>query len=368
MRPSSRASPAGSRSRSGSIPTTRPHCYLLTNLEAYLDLYLLTGDRRYYDAVLGGWELYRAHWKQAGGSISIIEFELDPPDSNYLRQKLGELCGSAFWVFLSQRFQMLHPEDERFAAEIEKSIYNIGIANQDGAYGLRYHTILEGRKEKGSRINTCCEGQGTRLLGSLPEHIYSLAADGLYLHLYEPSTIRWQQDGVALSLSVATRFPFDTAVSAIFQTASPVRSRIRVRVPIWSAGPCELRVNGTPAGSGAPSSYVALDRVWSDGDRIEFALAPALIVRRYAGADQFPDKARCSVEYGPILLAAIGASKVDLEVEPGTSPESLARLLQPVPGSPLHLNVRGNPGARLMPYWQIETEEFTCYPAVVLRA
>lgn len=197
---------------------------------------------------------------------------------------------------------------------------------------------------------------------------YSLAADGLYLHLYEPSTIRWQQDGAALALTVATRFPFDTGVNATFQTASPVRSRIRVRVPIWAAGPCELRVNGTPAGSGTPSSYVTLDRVWSDGDRIEFTLAPALIVRRYAGADQIPGKVRISVEYGPILLAAIGASKVDLEVEPGAAPESLARLLEPVPGSRLHFNVRGNPGARLMPYWQIETEEFNCYPTVVVRA
>ena len=345
-------------------PYDRPHCYLLTNLEAYLDLYLLTGDRRYYDAVLGAWELYRAHWQQAGGSISIIEFERDPPDSNYLSQKLGELCGSAFWVFLSQRFQMLHPEDERFAAEIEKSIYNVGIAAQDGTFGLRYHAILEGSKEKGTRINTCCEGQGTRLLGSLPEHIYSLAADGLYIHLYEPSTIRWQQNGADVALTVATRFPFDTAVTATFQTASPVRASIRVRVPVWSAGRVELRVNGKPAASGAPSSYVTLDRVWSDGDRIEFTLAPTLLVRRYTGADQLPGRTRVSVEYGPILLAAVGGAKVDLQLEPGAAPESLAGLLESVPGSPLHFNVRGNPGARLMPYWQVESEEFTCYPAV----
>ena len=147
-------------------PYDRPHCYLLTNLEAYLDMYLITGDPLYYDAVLGAWELYRAHWQQAGGSISIIEFEKDPPDSNYLQQKLGELCGSSFWVFLSQRFQLLHPDDERYATEIEKSIYNVGMANQDGGNGLRYHTILEGKKEKSTHENTCCEGQGTRLLGS----------------------------------------------------------------------------------------------------------------------------------------------------------------------------------------------------------
>src|ERR1019366_7505983 len=124
-------------------PYDRPHCYLLTNLEAYLDMYLATGEARYRDAVLGAWELYRDHWEQAGGSISIIEFEKDPSDSNYLRQKLGELCGSSFWVFLSQRFQLLHPDDERYATEIEKSIYNVALANQDRGAGLRYHTIME---------------------------------------------------------------------------------------------------------------------------------------------------------------------------------------------------------------------------------
>ena len=31
-------------------PYDRPHCYLLTNLEAYLDLYPATGDPRYHDA------------------------------------------------------------------------------------------------------------------------------------------------------------------------------------------------------------------------------------------------------------------------------------------------------------------------------
>jgi uncharacterized protein len=92
-------------------PYDRPHCYLLTDIEAYLDLYLVTGEKRYFDAAHGAWEMYRAHWQQAGGSISIIEFETDPPDSNYLKQKLGELCGSSFWVFLSQRFQLLDPEN-----------------------------------------------------------------------------------------------------------------------------------------------------------------------------------------------------------------------------------------------------------------
>ena len=349
-------------------PYDRPHCYLLTNLEAYLDMYLATGDPRYRDAVLGSWELYRAHWQQAGGSISIIEFEKDPPNSNYLSQKLGELCGSSFWVFLSQRFQLLNPDEERYATEIEKSIYNIGMANQDKGVGLRYHTIMEGKKEKSTHENTCCEGQGTRLLGSIPEHIYSIAPDGLYLNLYEPSTIRWQQAGQPMELKVKTTFPYDTHVSGAVKVASPVQANLRIRVPSWAAKEMAVSVNGKVAGTGKPGTYLALDRKWSDGDTIEFVLPASLRVKRYEGDDQIPGSRRYSVEYGPILLAAVGSSKVNLEVDKGNEAEQLAGRLEAVPGSPLHFTVRGNDGQKFMPYWLISEEEFTCYPQVTAKA
>lgn len=345
-------------------PYDRPHCYLLTDLEAYLDLYLITGDPLYYDAVLGAWELYRAHWQQAGGSISIIEFQKDPPDSNYLQQKLGELCGSSFWVFLSQRFQQLHPDDERYAAEIEKSIYNVGIANQDGSTGLRYHTILEGKKERATHENTCCEGQGTRLLGSLPEHIYSITPDGLYVNLYEPSTIRWQQNGQQMGLKLETRFPFHTSVHCTVRTSAPTLANLRIRVPSWSSGEMTILINDKPAGIGKPGTYLPLERQWSDGDSIEFNLLPAVQVRRYTGANQIAGKSRYSVEYGPILLAAVGSSTVSISVDQGHDAEYLANQLEPIADLPLHFAVRGNPGRRFMPYWQVSEEEFTCYPAV----
>jgi DUF1680 family protein len=345
-------------------PYDRPHCYLLTNLEAYMDMYLITGDPLYHDAVLGAWELYRTHWQQAGGSISIIEFEKDPPDSNYLKQPLGELCGSSFWVFLSQRFQLLNPDDERFATEIEKSIYNVGMANQDGGAGLRYHTILEGKKEKSTHENTCCEGQGTRLLGSLPEHIYSIAPDGLYMHLYEPSTIRWQQGSQPMQLAIKTHFPIEAAVHGTVKTDQPTHANLRIRVPSWAVGEMKISVNGKAAGEGKAGSYVALDRTWHDGDAIEFTLPAAVRAKRYEGADQVNGKTKYSFEYGPILLAAVGPSTTELSLDHGHDAEQLASQLEPIEGMPLHFTVRGNSEVKFMPYWQVSQEEFTCYPSV----
>jgi DUF1680 family protein len=151
-----------------------------------------------------------------------------------LHAELEELCGNAFWAFLSQRFHLLDPENEKYAAEIEKSIYNVAMANQAGSQGFRYHALLAHGKEKPTQMNTCCEGQGTRLIGSLPEHIYSLASDGLYVNLFEPSTIHWTEGGASLRVKMVTGFPFHREVGLQFSAARPTQAKIRVRVPSWA--------------------------------------------------------------------------------------------------------------------------------------
>ena len=348
-------------------PYDRPHCYLLTNLEAYLDLYRATGDPRYLQAVEGAWELYHDKWENPGGSISIIEFVVSPPKSYMLHAELEELCGNAFWTFLSQRFHLLDPENEKYVTEIEKSIYNVAMANQAGSQGFRYHALLVHHKEKPTQMNTCCEGQGTRLIGSLPEHIYSLASDGLYINLFEPSTLQWTEGGASLRLKMVTRFPFDPQVRLQFSAARPIQAKIRVRVPSWASREMAVYVNGKPAATGQPGSYVVLDRAWAEGDTASFTLPAALGVERYTGVDQIPDFERYAVEYGPILLAAVGAAELRLQVENGKHPESLLNLLKPKPRQPLHYTVEHNPGIEFMPYWQVDKQPFNCFPGVHLH-
>jgi len=345
-------------------PYDRPHCYLLTNLEAYLDVYRATGDKRWHDGVKAAWEMYRQHWEQIGGSISIIEYNYDPPDSNSITKELGELCGSSFWAFLSQRFQLMNPEEERYAAEIEKSIYNVAMANQQGAHGLRYHTILVGKKEKGTRKNTCCEGQGTRFIGSIPEHIYSIAQDGLYVNLYEPSTIRWKQDGVALSLLMETKFPYDKHVKLTISVNHPTTMKLRLRVPSWASSEMEVAVNNEKHATSKPGSYLTIDRTWSRGDSIAFTLPARFAVIKYTGEDQIPGHSRYALTYGPLLYAAVGNKQAMLRLQNSSQPEDIVKQLSPKPDAALHFTVAGNPGIVYMPYWQVEDEEFTCFPII----
>eukprot|EP01051_Picozoa_sp_SAG22_P016064 SAG22_NODE_2198_length_2849_cov_1.186182_1_plen_390_part_00 len=83
----------------------------------------------------------------------------------------GELCGSAFFVQLNTKLHALFPENETFAAEIEKTILNVGMAAIDGAHngrtpvGIRYFANMHKSKQLPGRVATCCENSGTHLLG-----------------------------------------------------------------------------------------------------------------------------------------------------------------------------------------------------------
>jgi DUF1680 family protein len=345
-------------------PYDRPHCYEITFFEAYLDLYRATGDQRYLDAMLGGWDLYHDKWEHVGGSMSVEEFVKDPPISYWLDHKHGELCGSVFWTFFNQRFHLLHPDQEKYVAEIEKSIYNVAIANQDGTHGIRYFAALLGQKEESTRKNTCCEGQGTRLLGSLPEHIYSIASDGIYVNLFEPSILSWNQAGRSLRLKMTTQFPSQPDVQLGISADQPVGAKVRVRVPSWASNDMPLMVNGKLVATGSPGSYVTLDRTWSDGDTISFTLPIKLRLTRYTGSDQIAGRDRYALEYGPILLAAVGSIDVSLRVEKGSRPEDLLSQLIPRRDRPLHFTIAQNQEIEYMPYWQLSDQHFTCFPVI----
>jgi uncharacterized protein len=351
-------------------PYDRPHCYLLTNLEAYLDLYCATGEPRYLDAVRGAWDLFRENWQNVGGSISIIELQDCPPRSNSLYAKLGENCGSAFWILLNHRLHMLYPDEEKYVTEIEKSIYNVMLANQGGSHGIRYHTMLVGQKEHPTRINTCCEGQGTRLIGSLPQYIYSTADDGIYVNIFEPSTITWSQANATIRLEMQTSFPLSPDVRLNVHPSVALQTKVRIRVPSWASGVMKIEVNGVYAMSGMPGSYVVLERLWSQGDTISFRLPIAFKLTRYAGVDQIKGQERFSLEYGPILMAALGAADAELTLIGAESPLDLAKELRPVKDQPLHFTMYsfalGAPGGEtvFVPYFEIGSESFSCVPVI----
>ena len=352
-------------------PYYQPHNYLITSLEPYLDLYRATGNRYYLDASLGGWELFHEKWEHIGGSIAICEGylagETYPPQSYLLHLHTGETCGSVFWARFSQRFHLLYPDQEKYVGEIEKSIYNVTLPNQIGDQGIIYHANLLGQKDKtsGFNKNTCCEGQGTRMLGSLPEYIYSIAADGLYVDLFAPSDITWQQGKQTLKAQMTTQFPFDNSVALRFSLAAPTKSKIRVRIPAWAAKPMPILVNDKLVATGKPGTYATLERIWKEGDTVAFTLPAELRLTKYKGAEASDTQPRYALEYGPILMAAVGANGDRPEARFAFSSADLLSRIKPKAGHPLHFAVEGESNYDYIPYWEVALDQtFTCFPVV----
>lgn len=69
-----------------------------------------------------------------------------------------------------------------------------------------------------------------------------------------------------------------------------------------------------------------------------------------------------TLEYGPLLHAAVGDSHMELDRMRG--PEELVKSLEPMGDAPLHYKLRGHAGITFVPYYAIREEKFTCFPAI----
>lgn len=343
-------------------PYDKPHSYLITTLEAYLDMYRVTGNHLYKDAALGGWDIYHDKFEHVGGSISICEGGVYPPKSYLLKNNTGELCGNVFWIYFNQRFHQLYPEEEKYVNEIEKSIYNVALSNQDDN-GILYHAQLIGKKEKGTSYNTCCEGQGTRIFGALPEFIYSIAKDGLYVDLYSSSSINWKQNGEEIKLTMQTEFPYKSDVMLKIEARKSIKSKIRLRIPYWAYKNYAVFVNGSKVGIGTPGTYMTIDRTWATGDKISFNIPMGFKLTQYNGTSAgYEGKPAYALEYGPLLMAFTGKLDTNEHLKLSVKPNDIVKILKPVDGKPLHFTIGNDLNTELKPYWIVKEESFTCYP------
>ena len=194
--------------------------------------------------------------------------------------------------------------------------------------------------------------------------------DGRYLaflaasNLYEPSTITFPMDGEKVQVAMTSQFPYQPEVSLKVAMSQPAAMKLRIRVPAWAASSMAILVNGDLAMSGAPGTYAVLDRTWKDGDTVSFVLPMELHFTEYRGASQIPDHTRYALEYGPILMAAIGPLDKQIPVKLEGNAGRPQDWIKPIAGQPLHWMIDGDPNHSFIPYWKITGESYTCFPVI----
>lgn len=352
-------------------PNDGAHGYELNGILAYLELYQLSGKEEYLQAVLSAWDMFKKYWIHIGGNVAICE-EHDSvfnylPGSRHISpdKHTGETCNNFWWLLLNHRLLQLFPNEEKYACEVEQSLYNVLLPAQGADQGIRYHAYLHGVKDDVYTENTCCEGTGTMLYGMLPSLIYSLHTgdDGVTVNLFADSQICFNGH----KLCMETAFPEDDRVKL---TLSAGTYPVRIRIPSWVSEVVAISVNGIQTTTGKAGTYVTLEMQWKDGDCVSFTLPRVLRTLRYEGMTVVNGYERYAMMYGPVLMAVSGekhtlpAEKIAWNEKAGSDPRADWNCIHWIG----QLDEHGSfvcDGLTMMPYYQVPAgQEFTCFPLV----
>ncbi len=265
----------------------------------------LTEDERAMQGAEFFWETVTQRRSVAFGGNSVREHFNDPFDfREVVEDRQGpETCNTYNMLRLTQQLFEAEPQ-ARYADYYERALYNHILASIHPDHpGYVYFTPL---RPQHYRVYSepelcfwCCVGSGMENPGKYGDFIYSVAEDGgIYVNLFIASELQLKQGG---QLVQDTRFPYESQTRFQFALEAPQSIALRLRHPSWvPANELRITLNGAPLDiESMPSSYVEIERTWSDGDRVEVELPMQL------HTETLPDGSNwVSLLYGPLVMAA----------------------------------------------------------------
>jgi uncharacterized protein len=152
---------------------------------------------------------------------------------------------------------------------------------------------------------TCCPPNLERTFASLPGYFYSTNKDGLYVHLYDNSTLDWHlENGMPLKVAQKTNYPWDGDVKMTVSPSEPADFAMNLRIPGWAKS-AKVAVNGKSVEGAKPGEYLTIKRRWSPGDTV--TLAFPMVAEIVASNPRVEENlGRVAVQRGPIVYCMEG--------------------------------------------------------------
>ena len=145
---------------------------------------------------------------------------------------------------------------------------------------------------------TCCNGTGMENHVKYQAAAYAKSDDTLYVNLYMPTTVTWDEMGV--SVKQETDFPSEHSKLTVTGSGE---FTIKLRVPYWATDGFEVRVNGeTICTNPEVSTYVEITRTWESGDVITINMPYTLHLDKTP--DEVDGSTVASLMYGPLVMVA----------------------------------------------------------------
>ena len=212
-----------------------------------------------------------------------------------------ETCNTYNMLRLTKMLYQTSP-DIRFADYYERALYNHILASQQPEKGgfVYFTPMRPGHYRVYSQPETsmwCCVGSGLENHTKYGEFIYAHTNDTLYVNLFIPSRLTWQEKKVTLVQE--TRFPDEEQIRFRVEKSRKKAFSLKLRYPSWAKG-ASVSVNGKVQETNAqPGEYLTIHRKWKAGDEI------TLNMPMQVALEQIPDRENFyAFMYGPIVLAS----------------------------------------------------------------
>ncbi|MDR2920467.1 MAG: glycoside hydrolase family 127 protein [Tannerella sp.] len=280
--------------------------------------YELHANKRSRDIAEFFWQTVIDHQTYCtGGNSHKEKFIQSDKISEYLTGYTQETCNTNNMLKLT-RHLFCWNTDAKYADYYERALYNHILGQQDPQSGMvaYFLPLLPGAHKVYSTPDQsfwCCVGTGFENHAKYNEAIYYHTDNGLYVNLFIPSELTWHEKG--LKMRMETKFPEDSKVNLTIDVDKEIKMPLYLRYPSWTKN-VEVKVNGKKINiKQKPSSYIAIERTWKNGDKVEINYPMTLQV---CEANDNPDK--FAITYGPLVLAGVMGTDNMISPAPFSNP------------------------------------------------
>jgi DUF1680 family protein len=289
------------------------HAYSHVNvLSSAMQSYLVLGDEKYLRAARNGLRMVQEQSYATGGwgpREAFVE-----PGKGLLGKSLSETrasfetpCG-AYGHFKVTRYLLRVTGDSRYGDSMERVLYNtVAGAKPTLADGTTFY-YSDYNSDHGKKVYSkdkwpCCSGTFPQLAADYHISAYYRSADGIYVNLFVPSRVRWEQNKTPCSLVQRTEYPRANSATLEFTLVRPETFTAYLRIPAWADEKTRVAINGKRVEEEVASGrFLALRRPWKNGDRVELQIGMPL--RLEAVEEMNPNTV--ALLRGPIALFAVG--------------------------------------------------------------
>jgi hypothetical protein len=277
--------------------------------------YLQSHDQKDLDATYNDFKLIRTIYGQVpGGMFGADENARKGYDDP--RQAI-ETCGMVEQM-TSDQMLLANTGDRSWAENCEDVAFNtFSAAFMPDYRSLRYLTapnmVVSDSKNHNPGIanegpflmmnpfsSRCCQHNHAAGWVYYAENSWMATPDnGLAAGLYTQGQVNAKVgNGVAVTLTETTKYPFEDQVNFTVNTAKAVNFPLYLRIPEWCKG-ATVKVNGVPVQVNTNTGdYIKLAQTWKNGDKVTLHLPMQLKVRQWAA-----NKNSVSVNYGPLTYS-----------------------------------------------------------------